>query len=416
MTPDCGYGPFPTRRRRRGALTFFLTTALGTGLGTVLLLVFTAGSGSSLPRGNAGPTPAGSGPPLARSERDIIARVKPGVVIIDTMLQYDSEAAAGTGVVLNSHGLVLTNNHVIQNSTSITATVPSTGKTYTAHVVGYDKTGDVALIQLQNASGLATVPFGDSSSVKPGQAVVALGNANGANVVSMAPGQVTEVGQTITASDDAGSSSTETLHGMIQTNADIVAGDSGGPLSNSGGVIGMDTAGSDPSSQQATGFAIPINAALAIARQITADRASATVAIGYPSFMGIFIGAGSDSNPQNQAKQQQQQPQQQQPQPGSSGEAPCASNNADLGAPTAIAPVSSGVLVVGSICGSPAAQVGMTSGAVITAVNRHAVGSPDDLSRALARFRPGDAVSVTWVSPTGRRTSSTLRLSAGPPQ
>jgi S1-C subfamily serine protease len=415
MTPDCGYGPFPTRRGRRGALTCFLTTALGAGLGTVLLLVLTAGSGSSLPRGNAAPAPAGSGPPLAASERDIIARVKPGVVIIDTMLQYDSEAAAGTGVVLNSHGLVLTNNHVIQNSTSITATVPSTGKTYTAHVVGYDRTGDVALIQLQNASGLATVPFGDSSSVKPGQPVVALGNANGANVVSMAPGQVTEVGQTITASDDAGSSSTETLHGMIQTNADIVAGDSGGPLSNSGGVIGMDTAGSDPSSQQATGFAIPISTALAIARQITADRASATVAIGYPSFMGIFIGSGSDSNPQNQARQQQQQ-QQQQPQPGASGQAPCASNNADLSAPTAVAPVSSGVLVVGSICGSPAAQAGMTSGSVITAVDRHAVGSPDDLSRVLARFRPGNAVSVTWVSPTGRRTTSTLRLSAGPPQ
>jgi S1-C subfamily serine protease len=410
MTPDCGYGPFPTRHGRAGALTCFLTTALGAGLGTVLLLVLTARSGSSLPRGNAAPAPAGPGPALARSERDIIARVKPGVVIVDTMLQYDSEAAAGTGVVLNSHGLVLTNNHVIQNSTSITATVPGTGKTYTAHVVGYDKTGDVALIQLQNASGLATVPFGDSSSVRPGQAVVALGNANGANVVSMAPGHVTEVGQTITASDDAGSSSTETLHGMIQTNADIVAGDSGGPLSSSGGVIGMDTAGSDPSSQQATGFAIPINTALAIARQITADQASATVAIGYPSFMGIFIGSGSDSNPQSQAKQQQQQ------QPGSSGGTLCASSNAGLSAPTAIAPVSSGVLVVGSICGSPAARAGMTSGAVITAVDRHAVGSPDDLSRVLARFRPGDAVAVTWVSPAGRRTTSALRLSAGPPQ
>ena len=313
MIPDCGYGPFPTRRGRgRGnVLAYFLTAALGAA-GTVLLVALTDSdsSGATLPGGHGMPALAGSAPPVVKSQQDIVAKVKPGVVIIDTMLQYDSEAAAGTGVVLNSTGLVLTNNHVIQDSTSITATVPSTGKTYSAHVLGYDKTGDIALIQLQNASGLTTVPVGNSSSVKPGEPVVALGNANGENAVITAPGQVTEVGQTITASDDAGSASTETLHGMIQTNADIVAGDSGGPLSTSGGVIGMDTAGSNPSSaQQATGFAIPINTALSIARQITADRGSATVAIGYPGFMGIFIGSGSGSNPQGQAKQQQQQQQ-----------------------------------------------------------------------------------------------------------
>jgi S1-C subfamily serine protease len=354
---------------------------------------------------------------MVKSEQDIIARVRPGVVIIDTMLQYDSEAAAGTGVVLNADGLVLTNNHVIQNSTSITATVPSTGKTYTAHVLGYDKAGDIALLKLQNASGLTTAPVGNSSAVRPGEPVVALGNANGENAVSAAPGQVTEVGQTITASDDAGASSTETLHEMIQTNADIVAGDSGGPLSSAGGVIGMDTAGSNPSSaQQATGFAIPINTALSIARQIAANRASPAVAIGYPGFLGIFIGSGSDSTPQDQAKQQRQQQQQQQQQPGSSGIPSCSTSNADLGAPSAVAPVSSGILVDGSVCGSPGAQAGMNSGAVITAVNGKAVRSPDDLSSVLGRFHPRDTISVTWVNPAGKRTTSRIRLTAGPPQ
>ncbi len=334
--------------------------------------------------------------------------MKPGVVIINTMLQYDSEAAAGTGVVLNSSGLVLTNNHVIQNSTSITATVPSTGKTYVAHVLGYDKARDIALIRLQSARGLTTAPVGNSSSVATGEPVVALGNANGANAVSAAAGQVTGVGQTITASDDAGAMSTETLHGMIQTNADIVAGDSGGPLSNSAGVIGMDTAGSAANSEQATGFAIPINTALSVARQIAAGQASAAVTIGYPGFMGVFIGSGAESNPQDQSSKRHP--------PASAGSPPCSTSNADLSEPSAVAPASAGVLVEGTICGGPAAQAGMTGGSVITAVNGRAVGSPDGLGHVLARFHPGATISVTWMSPTGQRTTSRVRLTAGPPQ
>jgi S1-C subfamily serine protease len=414
MTEDSGYGPFLTRRGRGNVLTHFLMAVLGAGLAVVLLLVFLSpaggSGGSSLPGGDAVPSPADSAPPLAKSQQGIVSKARPGVVIINTTLQYDSEAAAGTGMVLNPDGLVLTNNHVIEDSTAVTATVPATGKTYTARVIGYDKTGDIALIQLQEASGLATVPVGDSSSVKAGQTVVALGNAGGQNQISTAPGQVTGLGQTITASDEAGSTSSETLHGMIQTNADIVPGDSGGPLAGPAGVIGTDTAGSDAdASQQAAGFAIPIDTALSVARQIAAGRASAVVAIGYPPFLGIFIGAGSDSNPQDQAQQQEQEY-------GSSGGPSCSTSNANLSAPAAIAPASSGALVDGTICGSPAERAGMTGGAVITTVNGQAVGSPDDLSRALARFHPGDTISLTWVSPSGQRTTSSIRLAAGPPQ
>jgi len=287
--------------------------------------------------------------------------------------------------------------------------VPATGKTYSARVVGYDKTGDIALIQLRNASGLSTVPVGNSSRVKTGQPVVALGNAEGQNSIATAPGQVTALNQTITASNDAGSTSSETLHGTIQTNADIVPGDSGGPLAASAGVIGMDTAGSDASSQQpAAGFAIPINTALSVARQIAAGRASATVAIGYPAFLGIFISSGTDSNPQDQAQQQEQQY-------GSSGSSACSASNSGLTAPSTIAPVSSGTLIDGTICGSPADKAGLTGGAVITAVNGQAASSPDQLSRILARFHPGDTISVAWVSPSGQRTTSSIQLAAGPP-
>ena len=84
--------------------------------------------------------------------------------------------------------------------------------------------------------------------------------------------------------------------------------------------------------------------------------------------------------------------------------------------PSTIAPVSSGTLIDGTICGSPAASAGLTGGAVITAVNGQAVGSPNDLAGILTRFHPGEVISVSWVSPSGQRTTSNLYLTAGPPQ
>jgi S1-C subfamily serine protease len=418
MLEDTGYGPSPRRRGSGNVLTHAVMTVVGAALATGLLLAFynptSGGSGISLPGSGAVPAPGAQSAPLTGGEQAIVTKVKPGLVIINTALQYDSEAAAGTGMVINADGLVLTNNHVINGSTKITATMGSTGKTYPATVVGYDKTRDIALIQLQNASGLTTVPIGNSSSVKVGNAVVAMGNAEGRGTITAKPGQVTVLNQTITASDDGGSTASETLHGMIQTNADIVPGDSGGPLASSAGVIGMDTAGNDAGYQQAsTGFAIPINRALLVARQIAGGHASSTVTIGYPPFVGIFIGAGSNSRPQAQAQQEEQQ----NGGFGSNGSAPrCYTRNSNLTVPSTIAPVSSGALIIGTICGSPAASAGMTGGAVITAVNGRAVGSPDDLSGILSRFHPGDTISVTWVSPSGQRTTSSLRLTAGPPQ
>jgi len=410
-----GYGTSPARRGRGNVFTHTIMAILGAAVATGLLLAFynpaPGGSGAALPGSGAVPAPAPSSAPLTGGEQAIFSKVKPGLVIINTSLQYDSEAAAGTGMVINADGLVLTNNHVIEDSTAITATVVSTGQTYQATVVGYDQTGDVALIQLRNASGLTTVPIGNSASVKVGNAVVAMGNAEGQGTVATAPGHVTALDQSITASDEGGSTASENLNGMIQTNADIVPGDSGGPLASSVGVIGMDTAGNDANDQQAsTGFAIPINTALSVARQIAGGHASSTVTIGYPPFVGIFVGSGASSSPQAQAQQEQQN------QGGTGSTAQCYTSNSDLTVPSAIAPVSSGTLVIGTICGSPAASAGLTGGAVITAVNGQAVGSPDDLSGILSRFHPGEVISVTWVSPSGQRTTSSLHLTAGPPQ
>jgi S1-C subfamily serine protease len=393
-----------------------IVAVLAAGIAVAIVIgFFRPASGGFQPRIGAVPAPPASAAPVAGGQQDIVAKVSPGLVLINTALQYNGEAAAGTGMVINADGLVLTNNHVIRGSTRITATVVATGKTYQAQVVGYDVTGDIALIQLQQASGLTTVPIGNSSAARAGDAVVALGNAEGQGKITAVAGHITALNTTVTASDEAGSTNAETLHGMIQTNADIQPGDSGGPLASSAGVIGMDTAGNASGDMQgpAAGFAIPINTALSVARQIAAGHASSVITIGYPPFIGVFIGSGSSSDPQAQAQQQGQGG----GAFGGSGSAPsCYNSNTDLLVPSSIAPVGSGTLIEGTICGSPAAAAGMTGGAVITAVNGQAVGSPDDFAGIITRFHPGDTVSVTWVSPSGQRTTSSLHLTAGPPQ
>jgi S1-C subfamily serine protease len=430
----------PPPRRRVGALSYLLVAlaAGALGAGSVVALYHPASNNSAtaspsvsapapLPS-SAIPQPSSgsgnSGP--SSSEQAVVNKVEPGLVIIHTALQYQGGEAAATGMVINSDGLVLTNNHVVEGSTSITAETAN-GHQYSARVLGYDVTGDIALIQLQNASGLKTVPLGDSTTVKVGNSVVAMGNAEGQNEIVPAVGQVTALNQTITASDEGGQISSETLHNMIETNADIVQGDSGGPLANSAGqVIGMDTAGSSAGGfgvqQQATaGYSIPIDNALAIARQIAAGQTSSTVVIGYPPFMGILIGQGTNSNPQVQAEQAQSSS-------GfggngfggngfggNQGNQGCYTSNNGVNAPTDIPNVSSGTLILGTICGGAAQAAGMTAGSVITGVNGQAIGSPSDLTGVVSKFKPGDTISVTWVNPSGQRTTSNVKLSSGPP-
>jgi S1-C subfamily serine protease len=434
-----GHGGYrPRRRRGAGVLTHLAVAALAAGAATGVTLSLdhpAAGGAGGTPLPGAAAVPSPAAPPAGGSsqgggEQQVVNKVEPGLVVIDTTQQYSSEAAAGTGMVINPGGLVLTNNHVIAGATKITATVTATGKTYPATVVGYDKAADIALIRLQGASGLRTVPVGNSATVKAGQPVVALGNAEGQGTIIPAAGQVTGLNKAITAADQGGTVSTETLHGMIEVSAGIVPGDSGGPLANAAGqVIGMDTAGNSVSltqSQPAAGFAIPVNTALAVARQIAAGHASSAVTIGYPPFLGIFTATGTSSDPQAQAQQQEQSS-------GfgdgfggfggfngfGSGSPPapaCYTSNASLAVPASIAPATSGTLIDGVICGSPAAQAGITAGSVITAAGGHPAGSPANLTGMLARYRPGDTISLTWVSPAGQAATSSIHLTAGPPQ
>ena len=207
-------------------------------------------------------------------------------------------------MVISSTGLVLTNNHVIDQSTSVSATLVTSGRTYTAKVIGYNATDDVALLQLVGASGLKTVSLSNSDQAKVGEAVLALGNAGGAGgLPSTAQGTIQGVNKSIKASDQ-GANTTEDLHGMLETDAPIQEGDSGGPLVNaSGEVVGMDTAansseGAGGNNTTATqGFAIPINTAISIADQINQGKASTTVHIGLSGFLGVNVAnANAPSN------------------------------------------------------------------------------------------------------------------------
>ncbi len=195
----------------------------------------------------------------------VASKVDPGLVdVVSTLGYQNGEAAlAPASGALTSTGEVLTNNHVIDGATSVKVRDIGNGRTYTAKVVGYNKTKDVAVLQLQNASGLQTVSL-SSAGVQAGQKVVAVGNALGkGGTPSVATGKVTATGRTITASDeDAGNA--EQLHGLIKTNAGIQAGDSGGPLLNTcaGDVVGMNTAASSNISTTAFGSPVASNAAM----------------------------------------------------------------------------------------------------------------------------------------------------------
>jgi S1-C subfamily serine protease len=348
------------------------------------------GSGSS-GTGSA----AGSGAPANISS--IAAGVNPGLVDINTNLSYQNQQAAGTGMVLTSTGEVLTNNHVIDGATSISVTDVGNGKTYTANVVGYDRTGDVAVIQLVNASGLQTVTPA-SGSVTVGQPVVGIGNAGGTGgTPSTAGGSITAVNQSITASDSGGGNA-ENLTGLIEVNAGIQPGDSGGALVNtSGQVVGMDTAASTSSgatSSASQGYAIPINTALNLAKQIKAGNATSAIHIGGTGFLGVSVQASSSTGSGG----------------GGFGGGFGGGTNGGTGSGTA-----SGAVVVSTLPGSPSATAGLVAGDVITGLNGKTITQATDLTNDLGAYHPGDTVQLTWTNASGQSQTASITLTTGPP-
>ena len=393
-------GPPPTPPTPRGwgrSIVVFLTAGALAGAGYIGYSVghqnetpLPNQTGIAVPRtqpaagrsGTSGSTANAAGDDTTTVDADTItANLDQSIVNITTTLSSGG-AAAGTGIIISSSGLVLTNNHVIANTTALQVENAADGSVHRATVLGYDAADDVALIKIQNVSGLKAAPIGDASTASIGDAVIALGNAGGqGGTPAVALGRVTNLDQPITATDEDGGN-VERLTHLIEVDANIQPGDSGGPLANaSGEVIGMDAAASRQNggfgfSGQSTNraFAIPIQHALAIAKQITSGQASAEVHIGATrGILGITVRADA---------------------------------TVDGG---------SGALVSGVASGSGAEAAGMGDGTVIVEVDGTSITSAADLTQALASASPKDTVNVTWVDASGATHHSKIVLSVGPP-
>lgn len=377
--PQYTWSPSPGRRRgflRTAALSGAAFVAIAAGSGAA---AFALSGRSMTPTTTNTPFTQGSSgtPSGSPSATQSLAQVEQAVVDINGVLAGGQGQVAGTGMVITPSGEVLTNNHVIEGTQSLTVQIDGTGPTYTATVVGDDPTADVALLQIHGVSNLPTVVLGNSSAVSVGDSITAIGNAQGrGGTPATADGTVTALDQTVTASDETGGS--ETLSGTIQIAAAIQPGDSGGPVVNSSGqVIGMTTAGStngrfsDQFSATTAGFAIAINDAMSVVHEIQAGGAGDS---------SVHIGAG-----------------------------------ALLGVEVDTQATTGGAAVVGVQPGSPAAAAGLAAGDTIIRVGGVTVASSSDLRSALGHDSPGQTVSVVWTDASGSQHSASVRLASGPP-
>lgn len=287
-----------------------------------------------------------------------------GVVLINTTVGYGTGQGAGTGLTITGDGIVVTNHHVVEGATSITVTDPSTGETYAATVLGYDDVHDVAVLQLEDASGLSTVAT-DQDAATQGEEITAVGNAEGQGSLSAADGTVTDPSTAITVNNEDGT--TAELSDLIQTDADVVSGDSGGALLDEDGeVIGMNVAATSGSAE-ISGYAIPIDTVLDIAAQILAGEESGDVEIGgSAAALGVQVDTTRST------------------------------------------------LVVGVVEDGAAEAAGVTEGSTITAVDGTAVASIDDITSVLGDHEPGDEVAVSWTDAAGQAHTATVTLGEGP--
>jgi S1-C subfamily serine protease len=360
------------------------------------LSLLSSGSSSYSAGGGTPAEPVSAQPvagPLTREDAVALqGSVGPALVNITAQLTSQHAIGAGTGIVLSNDGEILTNNHVIRGASSIKVYDIGNGRSYPATVVGYDTQHDIAVLQARGASGLRTARIGDSDSVQVGDQVAAIGNAGGrGGKPSVATGPVTALDRSIKTSDEL-TGATERLSGLIEANADIQPGDSGGPMVNSEGeVVGVDVAASIDSRSQApdgTGFAIPINDALSVAREIRGGAATQAVHIGETGLLGVTVSGLSDRSVRDAM--------------------------AEFGRSDSV-PATTGAFVSGVMFDSPAGQVGLEPGDVITQVDGTPIDSASTLTTLVGTHRPGDKLAVRWVESSGRSASATVALVAGPP-
>lgn len=316
--------------------------------------------------------PAVAASPAGATGHSTSARVKAGpnigIVDIYTTLGYQSGRAAGTGMILTRSGEVLTNNHVINGATKFKVVDVTTHRRYSATVVGYSVSRDIALLQLAHPSGLRTIKRGGAIPLQVGMRVLARGNAQGqGGKPKVARGRIIALHQQIIAKDELGDP--ETLNNMIATDAPVVPGYSGGPLENSQNrVLGIVTAGSTSAVHR--GFAIPIRQALQIVRRIESGRSNAIVHVGPTAFLGV----GLDDAP------------------------------------------GGGAAITKILPGKPADLAGLVRGDIITSLNGVAISSRADVRQTVLSLVPGKSVPIGWTDSNGVAQSGDITPISGPPQ
>ena len=320
-----------------------------------------------------GAAPAGASPfTQPRAPLDpaaLVGQVGPQVVNISTKFGYNNAVGAGTGIVIDPNGVVLTNNHVISGATDISAFDVGNGQTYAVDVVGYDRSQDIAVLQLRGGAGLPTAAIGGGVAV--GEPVVAMGNAGGqGGTPSAVAGKVVALNQSVSATDTL-TGANESLGGLIQADTPIRPGDSGGPMvNNDGQVVGLNTAATDNYKMSGgQGFAIPIGRAMGVAGQIRSGAGSNTVHIGPTAFLGLGV---TDSN-------------------------------------------GNGAGVERVVTNGPAAAAGISPGDVITGVDNVPITGATSMTDVLVPHHPGDNIAVHYRSAGGGERTTNVTLADGPP-
>lgn len=311
---------------------------------------------------------------VTENEQDIaslVQKVSPSVVSIITTVKPagfsgQTGQAAGTGMIVSKNGYVMTNKHVVDDASSVTV-VTASGKTYqNVAVLGSDPLNDVAFLKIKGASNLPAVTLGDSKTVRTGQQVVAIGNALGQYQNTVTTGIISGLGRPVIAGDETGANA-ESLSDLLQTDAAINQGNSGGPLLNlQGQVIGINTAVAQDA--QSIGFAIPIGATKGMLKHLveTGKLERAIIGVQYVSI-----------TPEVKAEYDL---------PVSTGDYITASSG------RAVQP------------GSPAAKAGLKAGDIIVKVNDHEVGPGKSVSTLIGEFQPGDTVTLTILRGGESRT------------
>lgn len=338
---------------------------------------------------SAAPSPAPAGPssskpPLAPPVAPKPSRTAPvdtsvGVVLIN--VTSTTGGGAGTGMILESDGLVLTNYHVVQTSENVAVTVATTGQQFTATVLGFDASRDVAVLRMRGASNLPTITL-DDDRLNVGDTVNAVGNSRGQGYLRSSFGVVTDTSAVVNTANDNSLRGFEQLTDVIETSVPAVSGDSGGPLFDAEGeVVGMTTAGrstnADAAPGEAISYAVPIDRAMSIVEQIKRGDDSGTVTIGPKSWLGITV--------------------------------PVAAGRAGV-TPQGVR----GVTISAATPSGPAAKAGLGDGATITSLNNTLVANSGDLADELSRLKPGDTVSITWIDAAGVAHSGQITLEASP--